>query len=109
MFSGVKLSMGSFVLFIGLHMMSSKHDYANYDKFAPKFNMTYKTIFFQVLCMGLSAYIQNLIRLCCFLSLYNSLVVMQPKKKDDSCTTEAKYEAILDKLEQLCLVRNEDK
>ena len=59
--------------------------------------------------MSLSAYIQNLIRLCCFLSLYNSPVVMPPKKKDDSSTTEAKYEAILDKLEQLCLVRNEDK
>ena len=34
---------------------------------------------------------------------------MPPKKKDDSSTTEAKYEAILDKLEQLCSRRNEDK
>ena len=34
---------------------------------------------------------------------------MPPKKKDDSSTTEAKYEAILDKLEQLCSGRNEDK
>ena len=34
---------------------------------------------------------------------------MPPKTKDDSYTTEAKYEAILDKLEQLCSGRNEDK
>ena len=34
---------------------------------------------------------------------------MPPKKKDDSYTTEAKYGAILDKLEQLCSGRNEDK
>ena len=33
---------------------------------------------------------------------------MPPKKKDDSSTAEAKYEAILDKLEQLCSGRNED-
>ena len=25
-------------------MMSLKHDYANYDQFAPNFNMTYQTI-----------------------------------------------------------------
>ena len=28
----------------GLHMMSSKHDYANYDQFAPNFVIAYKTI-----------------------------------------------------------------
>ena len=28
----------------GLHMTSSKHDYANYDQFAPNFVIAYKTI-----------------------------------------------------------------
>ena len=28
----------------GLHMMSSKHDFANYDRFVPNFGMDYKTI-----------------------------------------------------------------
>ena len=28
----------------GLHMTSPRHDYANYDQFAPNFNMAYKTI-----------------------------------------------------------------
>ena len=27
-----------------LHVTSSKHDYANYDQFAPNFGMVYKTI-----------------------------------------------------------------
>ena len=27
-----------------LHMTSSKHDYANYDRFVPNFDMAYKTI-----------------------------------------------------------------
>ena len=28
----------------GLHMTLPKHDYANYDRFVPSFNMVYKTI-----------------------------------------------------------------
>ena len=28
----------------GMHMTSSKHDYADYDQFAPNFDMAYKTI-----------------------------------------------------------------
>ena len=28
----------------GLQMTSSKHDYANYDQFAPNFDVAYKTI-----------------------------------------------------------------
>ena len=29
---------------VGLHMTSSKHDYANYDRFVSNFDMAYKTI-----------------------------------------------------------------
>ena len=34
----------TFVVIGGLHMTSSKHDYANYDQFAPNFDMVCKTV-----------------------------------------------------------------